>query len=172
MLSANKLVLPKQAPNFGPNLGNNRKRKFFGNTIKAMRGDDWVSAHFNKRTMTVHFVMNCPITKQWSSVEVEQEIFERLNRAKFDIQPSEHWGFLDRKLREDIRQVSIPFGNWDGKTTRLINADQRDILQPASTVFHFQCEVRVRQMNTNKVENAPYLKKEEPRSYPKNERFD
>lgn len=169
MLSANTLVLPKQAPNFGPNLGNNRRRKFFGNTIKAMRGDDWVSAHFSKRTMTVHFVMNCPITKQWSSVEVEQEIFERLNRAKFEIQPSENWGFLDRKLRADFSQVSIPFGSQDSRTTRLTRAEGKF---PPATVVHYQCEVRVRQMNTTKVENSPYLKKEEPRSHPKNERFD
>lgn len=170
MLSANALVLSKQAPNFGPNLGNNRKRKFFGNSIKAMRGDDWVSAHFNKKTMTVHFVMHCPLTKQWSSVEVEQEIFERLNRAKFEIQPSESWGFLDRKFLGNLSHVSIPFRSRDARTTRLTRAGGK--VQPASTVLHYQCEVRVRQMNTNKVENSPYLKKEEPRSHPKNERFD
>lgn len=36
---------------------------------------------------------------------MEQEIFERLNKAKFDIQPSEDWGFLDRRLCESLDNV-------------------------------------------------------------------
>jgi hypothetical protein len=71
----------------------------------------------------VHFVMYCPLSKTWSSAEVEQEIFERLNRAKFDIEPSENWGFLDRMHQTDIGQVSFRFNCWWARMTRLTRAD-------------------------------------------------
>lgn len=58
--------------------------------------------------MVVNFVMHCRLTKQWPSVQVEQEIFERLNKAKFDVQPSEGWGFLDRKFRAHFDRVRKP----------------------------------------------------------------
>lgn len=58
--------------------------------------------------MFVNFIMHCALTKQWSSVQVEQEIFERLNKAKFDIQPSACWGFLDRKFFADFKEVGTP----------------------------------------------------------------
>lgn len=77
---------------------NARKRKFVGNSIKARRDDDLVSAHFDRKTMTVEFNMKFGPGKKWSSVGVEQEIFERLNKAKFDVQPCEDWGFLDRNF--------------------------------------------------------------------------
>lgn len=78
-----------------------RKKKFFGNSIKARRGEDLVSAHFDRKTMSVEFDMQFAPCKKWSSVGVELEIFERLNRAKFNIQPCEDWGFLDRNLLAD-----------------------------------------------------------------------
>lgn len=56
----------------------------------------------------MNFIMHCALTKQWSSVQVEQEIFERLHKAKFDIQPSEGWGFLDRKFFADFKEVRKP----------------------------------------------------------------
>ncbi|KAK7718609.1 hypothetical protein SLS64_002569 [Diaporthe eres] len=96
------------APNFVPAPLKNGKRKFFGNSIKVRRGDEWVSAHFNKNTMVVHFTMHCALTKQWSSVQVEQEIFKKLNKAKFDIQPSEGWGFLDCKFFAGFKGVRTP----------------------------------------------------------------
>lgn len=79
---------------------NMRKKKFVGNSIKARRDDDCVSAHFDRKTMSVEFDMTLKLGpgKKWGSVGVEQEIFERLNKAKFDIQPCEDWGFLDRAL--------------------------------------------------------------------------
>lgn len=46
----------------------------------------------------MEFHMRCSLSKTWSSADVEQEIFKRLNKAKFDIKPSEDWGFLDRRL--------------------------------------------------------------------------
>lgn len=85
-----------------------RKKKFFGNSIKARRGDNLVSAHFDRKTMTVEFSVQCAGPKKWSSAEVEQEIFERLNKAKFEIQPLEHWGFLDRHFPANISFVRIP----------------------------------------------------------------
>lgn len=51
--------------------------------------------------------MHCVPTKQWDSTDVEQEIFKRLNKAKFDIEPSEDWGFLDRNFRRTIDSVCI-----------------------------------------------------------------
>lgn len=56
----------------------------------------------------MNFTMHWPLTKQWSSVQIEQEVFERLNKAKFDIQPSEEWGFLDRKFFTDFEGVCTP----------------------------------------------------------------
>ena len=57
--------------------------------------------------MVVAFDINCHTEKQWSSIDVEQEIFERLNKARFDIQPSEDWGFLDRKFNATVDDVRI-----------------------------------------------------------------
>lgn len=51
--------------------------------------------------------MHCATPKQWSSIDVEQEIFERLNKANFDIQPSEDWGFLDRRFYASVDDVCI-----------------------------------------------------------------
>lgn len=51
--------------------------------------------------------MHCATSKKWSSVDVEQEIFQRLNKAKFDIQPSEDWGFLDRRLCATVNDVCV-----------------------------------------------------------------
>lgn len=137
------------APNFGG--GNMRKRKFFGNSIKVRRGDDLVSAHFDRRNMKVEFSMKCPPSKKWSSVEVEQEIFERLNNAKFDIQPLEHWGFLDRQFFV-----------------------KTNFLTSQSCNFIYICNVEPRyNSNVEKAENfSSYFKKEERTSQPKNERID
>lgn len=88
---------------------NNGKRKFFGNAIKARRGDDWVKAHFDKRTMVVEFHMHCATSKPWHSIDVEQEIFDRLKKAKFDIEPSEERGFLDRRFYSMVEDVCIQF---------------------------------------------------------------
>ncbi|KAK2597232.1 hypothetical protein N8I77_013093 [Diaporthe amygdali] len=95
------------APNYGGTAVNNRNRKFGGNAIKAWRGNDCVSAHFDKRTMEVDFTIRSAFPKQWPSMDVETEIFERLNRAKFDIQPAEDWGFLDRKVFAHFDKVYI-----------------------------------------------------------------
>ncbi|KAI3395017.1 hypothetical protein diail_1906, partial [Diaporthe ilicicola] len=86
------------APNFGGGSGSTRKRKFFGNSIKVVRGYEYFTCHFNNRAMVVDVIANCAYPKQWVTTDVEQEIFRRLNKAKFDIQPSEDWGFLDRKF--------------------------------------------------------------------------
>lgn len=55
----------------------------------------------------MEFHMRCATSKKWSSVDVEQEIFQRLNKAKFDIQPSEDWGFLDRRFYEIVNDVCV-----------------------------------------------------------------
>lgn len=55
--------------------------------------------------MVVEFQMNCLTSKQWSSIDVEQEIFDRLIKARFEIQPSEDWGFLDRNFRGYVENV-------------------------------------------------------------------
>ncbi|KAL1873549.1 hypothetical protein Daus18300_003912 [Diaporthe australafricana] len=120
--------------NFGETSGNNRKRKFFGKTIRAVRDDDWVSCHFNKSAMVVEFVMHCALSKKWSSMDVEQELFQRLNKAKFDIQPSEDWGFLDRKFFATFKEANV---------------------QPCSAPLRFSCKVNVQRLSVKKDENSP-----------------
>ncbi|KAG8163351.1 hypothetical protein KVR01_006648 [Diaporthe batatas] len=131
------------APNFGGSHPMNvRKRKFGGNSIKARRDDDLVSAHFDRKTMSVEFDVTFRPGKKWCSVEVEQEIFDRLNKAKFDIQPVEDWGFLDRNLL--VRSPSI----------------------------NYRCRVKVYSTSEEKVENLPpVVKKQERSTQPKNESF-
>lgn len=96
-----------QARNFGGAPVNKGKRKFFGNSIVARRDEDWVSAHFMSSIMVVEFTVHFSTPKPWSSTEVEQEIFKRLNKAKFKIQPSEDWGFIDRKFGAILDHVCI-----------------------------------------------------------------
>ncbi|KAJ0122618.1 hypothetical protein J7T55_003133 [Diaporthe amygdali] len=133
------------APNYGGATLNNRKRKF-GNTIKAWRGNVCVSAHFNKRNMEVDFTIRGTYPKQWPSMEVEAEIFERLNKAKFEIQPAENWGFLDRKVFAHLDKVTTP------------------------ATLNSRCTVRVKDMGVKKDENFPlYFKKEEHLSQTKSE---
>lgn len=55
----------------------------------------------------MEFHMHCHTSKNWSSVEVEQEIFQRLNKAKFDIEPSEDWGFLDHRFYTNVDDVRV-----------------------------------------------------------------
>ncbi|KAK7744096.1 hypothetical protein SLS53_003616 [Cytospora paraplurivora] len=62
-----------------------KKRRFVGNSITARRGADWVSAHFDKSAMA-------------NSEGVERDIFQRLNKANFEIEPAEDWGFIDRRM--------------------------------------------------------------------------
>ncbi|KAG6368284.1 hypothetical protein INS49_002489 [Diaporthe citri] len=144
------------APKFGGPPIKSGKRRFFGNTIKARRDDDWVSAHFNKSSMVVEFQMNCALSKQWSSIDVEQEIFDRLIKAKFDIQPSEDWGFLDRKFRGFVTNLKTIF----------------PVHTPTSRV-DVQCTVGVVQnLNVSKVEVSPKFKKEEQPLERKSERLE
>lgn len=129
--SADKLVPLLKAPNYGGTAVNNRKRKFGGNAIKAWRGNDCVSAHFNKRTMEVDFTIRSAFPKQWPSMDVETEIFERLNKAKFDVQPAEDWGFLDRKVFAHFNKVYKLINVWDEIIANLVPF-VRSELQPRS----------------------------------------
>ncbi|ROV94298.1 hypothetical protein VMCG_08663 [Cytospora schulzeri] len=80
-----------------------RKRRYFGGSVKARRGTDWVSAHFTKSDMTVAFTVNRQWPSTWQSEGVEREIIQRLNSAKFEVAPTEDWGFIDRHIYLTIK---------------------------------------------------------------------
>lgn len=76
-----------------------RRRRGRGNHITVRRNNDRVVAHWDRKTSTVEFQVITASSQPWgwNVVDMEKEIFARLRKASFNLEPAEGWGFLERR---------------------------------------------------------------------------